>query len=69
MSLQHDRGANKLIDTPCGEAYTNSLKCLDKNNYDKKKCQAEFEAYKKCKKDALVAERAERLASRKGFFS
>lgn len=111
MSLQHDRGAKKLVDTPCGEAYTNSLKCelfperghqtrpaicssalsnttqcsskvshtptcllataapaaaaaslrrwhslfagLDKNNYDKRKCQAEFDAYKKCKKDAV----------------
>jgi cytochrome c oxidase assembly protein subunit 23 len=43
------KGASKFYD-PCGPASEASMKCLDRNNYDKSKCQAAFTAYKECKR-------------------
>lgn len=36
---------------PCAEASQMSLNCLDRNNYDKKKCIPYFQAYRDCKKE------------------
>lgn len=68
MSQQVGGTTRKISDSSCSEAYANSLKCLDKNKYDKAKCKDAFDAYKKCKKDQFEADRQERIASRKGFF-
>ncbi|KAJ1677926.1 Mitochondrial copper homeostasis protein, partial [Spiromyces aspiralis] len=35
---------------PCEAEAQQSYKCLDKNSYDRKKCQEYFDAYKACKK-------------------
>ncbi|OMH80070.1 Cytochrome c oxidase-assembly factor COX23, mitochondrial [Zancudomyces culisetae] len=35
---------------PCELESRNSLKCLEKNNFDKKYCREYFEAYNECKK-------------------
>jgi cytochrome c oxidase assembly protein subunit 23 len=43
------KGASKYYD-PCGPASQASMKCLDRNNYDKSKCQEAFDAYKECKR-------------------
>jgi cytochrome c oxidase assembly protein subunit 23 len=43
------KGASKFYD-PCGPASENSMKCLDRNNYDKSKCQKAFDAYRECKR-------------------
>ncbi|EFN52960.1 hypothetical protein CHLNCDRAFT_137348 [Chlorella variabilis] len=51
MSQQVGGTTRKISDSSCSEAYANSLKCLDKNKYDKAKCKDAFDAYKKCKKD------------------
>jgi cytochrome c oxidase assembly protein subunit 23 len=36
---------------PCKEAAALSLKCLDRNNYDKSKCADYFHSYRNCKED------------------
>jgi hypothetical protein len=43
------KGASKYYD-PCGPASKASMRCLDRNNYDRSKCQAAFDAYKECKR-------------------
>src|SRR5262245_23702611 len=43
------KGASKFYD-PCGPANQASMKCLDRNHYDKSKCQEAFDAYKECKR-------------------
>ncbi|KZP34580.1 hypothetical protein FIBSPDRAFT_11293 [Athelia psychrophila] len=35
---------------PCAEASKATMKCLDRNNYDKTKCTEFFQAYTECKK-------------------
>lgn len=41
-----------LSNNPCADYHQASLKCLAKNDYDKTKCQAYFDAYKACLKEA-----------------
>jgi cytochrome c oxidase assembly protein subunit 23 len=36
---------------PCLEASKMSLRCLDRNNYDKSMCTEYFRAYRECKKE------------------
>lgn len=43
------KAPSKFYD-PCGPASQASMKCLDRNNYDKSKCQEAFNAYKECKR-------------------
>jgi len=43
------KGSSKFYD-PCAHASQASMKCLDKNNYDRSKCQEAFDAYKECKR-------------------
>lgn len=43
------KGASKYYD-PCGPASQASMRCLDRNNYDRSKCQEAFDAYKECKR-------------------
>jgi hypothetical protein len=43
------KGSSKYYD-PCRPASQASMKCLDRNNYDKSKCQEAFDAYKECKR-------------------
>jgi cytochrome c oxidase assembly protein subunit 23 len=43
------KGASKYYD-PCATASQASMRCLDRNNYDRSKCQEAFDAYKECKR-------------------
>lgn len=43
-------GVQKLSESFCAVQYAASLKCLDASDYDKSKCQDQFEAYKACRK-------------------
>merc|ERR1712086_650208 len=45
---------------PCAGAYKVSLKCLDRNDYDRSKCQDYFEVYKECMAEWQKAKRARR---------
>lgn len=36
---------------PCAEASRMSLKCMERNNFDRDKCMEYFHAYRECKKD------------------
>ncbi|GJP45576.1 hypothetical protein CLOM_g12581 [Closterium sp. NIES-68] len=60
------RRTGRMSDGMCAGAYADSLKCLDKNSYDKSKCEDKFDAYKECRK----VEREKRLEanSKKSFF-
>ncbi|CAL5228849.1 g12056 [Coccomyxa viridis] len=42
--------AQKLTEDTCGAAYSRSLACLDRNGYDKSKCEDVFDLYIQCKK-------------------
>ena len=42
------KGKSKFFD-PCAEASKASMKCLDRNDYDKEKCADFFRAYRECK--------------------
>ncbi|KAJ7281797.1 hypothetical protein C8J57DRAFT_1298567 [Mycena rebaudengoi] len=42
------RESSKFID-PCEAASKASLKCMDKNNYDRSECMDYFQAYRDCK--------------------
>lgn len=68
MSQQVDGTTRKLSDSRCAEAYTNSLKCVEKNSGDKSKCKRVFDEYRRCKKEQFEADRQARITSRKGFF-
>eukprot|EP00892_Ulva_mutabilis_P010706 jgi/Ulvmu1/8007/UM004_0243.1 len=35
---------------PCFQRHEASLKCLDKNAYDRTKCEEEFEMYRECRR-------------------
>lgn len=48
--MQTKNGRQKASEAPCSTESKISMKCLDKHNYEKEKCQQEFEAYKECKK-------------------
>ncbi|KAL4199631.1 hypothetical protein AMTRI_Chr03g52170 [Amborella trichopoda] len=48
---------SRLEDSMCFPQYSASLKCLDDSNYDKSKCQDQFDAYKECKKKEWTDER------------
>jgi cytochrome c oxidase assembly protein subunit 23 len=43
------KGASKYYD-PCGVASQASMRCLDRNNYDRSKCKEAFNAYRECKR-------------------
>ncbi|KAI8150367.1 hypothetical protein BJV82DRAFT_586919 [Fennellomyces sp. T-0311] len=47
---------------PCAVEEKQSMKCLDKNNYDKSKCDYFFHQYKECKKRWLEERRKLRRA-------
>ncbi|KAK9839895.1 hypothetical protein WJX84_008527 [Apatococcus fuscideae] len=65
MSKQHDGNtANKILDAPCGDLYTNSLNCLANNHFKKEKCKDAFEAYKACKKQEVATRLERRKAER-----
>ncbi|OAD55976.1 Coiled-coil-helix-coiled-coil-helix domain-containing protein 7, partial [Eufriesea mexicana] len=44
--LKHDQAAYN----PCIEEYNSSLKCLEKNHYERNKCTEQFVNYRKCNK-------------------
>ncbi|CAI5994438.1 unnamed protein product [Closterium sp. NIES-64] len=60
------RRTGRMSDHMCAAHYADSLKCLDKNGYDKSKCEDKFDAYKECRKQ----DREKRLEenSKKSFF-
>jgi cytochrome c oxidase assembly protein subunit 23 len=43
------RAMMSQFQTECQDLANLSYKCLEKNNYDKGKCQAEFDNYRDCK--------------------
>ncbi|CAG8644848.1 2085_t:CDS:2 [Paraglomus brasilianum] len=47
-----NKQASKFLE-PCEEQSRASYKCLDRNNYDKKKCRKYFLDYKECKRKWL----------------
>ncbi|KAI5895019.1 uncharacterized protein SCHCODRAFT_02618375 [Schizophyllum commune H4-8] len=47
---------------PCKAAQKASLKCLDRNNYERMPCQGYFEAYRECKKAWVEQRKADRRA-------
>lgn len=47
MRTLRTKDASQYFD-PCAEAAKMSMNCLDRNNYDKKKCKQYFEAYRDC---------------------
>ncbi|AMD19716.1 HCL435Wp [Eremothecium sinecaudum] len=54
-----DKGASRYYD-PCQESAQMSIKCLERNNYDRKLCYAYFDAYRECKKQWLKSRREDR---------
>lgn len=44
------KGPSQFYD-PCAEASKMSMKCLERNNYDKDMCIEYFKAYKECKQE------------------
>ncbi|CAG8438642.1 4864_t:CDS:2 [Funneliformis caledonium] len=51
-----EKGTSKFLE-PCKEESINSMKCLDKYNYDKGKCKDLFVLYRECKKKWLEERR------------
>lgn len=45
---------------PCEESSKLSFQCLERNDYDRSKCQEYFDAYRECKKQWLTARRKNR---------
>lgn len=62
---QKDTGIQALAASPCHQLYLASLKCLDKNSYDRSACTHQFEQYKECKAEVVAAKRREREEQRK----
>lgn len=56
-SAMKKKKASKFYD-PCAEASKMSLRCLERNDYDKDKCIAYFQAYRDCKKTWIRHRRA-----------
>ncbi|ODQ82683.1 hypothetical protein BABINDRAFT_159213 [Babjeviella inositovora NRRL Y-12698] len=45
---------------PCHETAQMSLRCLDRNDYNKEMCHEYFAAYRECKKEWMEQRRADR---------
>lgn len=54
---------------PCAKASELSMKCLEKNSYDRTKCADEFNNYRECKKAWIQQRRTDRLNGRPGAFN
>lgn len=50
------KGPSQFYD-PCAEASKMSMKCLERNNYDKDMCTEYFKAYKECKQEWVSKEK------------
>ncbi|AAS50901.2 ABR130Wp [Eremothecium gossypii ATCC 10895] len=50
------KGPSQYFD-PCQESANMSMKCLERNNYDRDLCREYFDAYRECKKQWLSARR------------
>lgn len=53
------KGDSQYYD-PCEESSKLSFQCLERNSYDRTKCQDYFDAYRECKKQWLTARRNNR---------
>lgn len=49
---------------PCEDARKDSMRCLDKNNYDRDACTDFFKSYRECKKKWLDQRRQDRRDGR-----
>ncbi|KIY74128.1 hypothetical protein CYLTODRAFT_364491 [Cylindrobasidium torrendii FP15055 ss-10] len=58
------RLSSKFTD-PCEAASKESMKCMDRNNYNRDLCQAYFKAYQECKKTWIEQRKEDR---RKGIY-
>ncbi|KAM0787599.1 hypothetical protein ACM66B_003667 [Microbotryomycetes sp. NB124-2] len=58
------RSAHSEFADPCETARQESMKCLDRNSYNKSKCVDFFQAYRDCKKTWLEQRRADRRAGK-----
>uniref|UniRef100_A0A8D9BBG0 Coiled-coil-helix-coiled-coil-helix domain-containing protein 7 n=1 Tax=Cacopsylla melanoneura TaxID=428564 RepID=A0A8D9BBG0_9HEMI len=58
----HARNQEAIDNNPCAKENDISMKCLDKNNYIKAKCEREFENYKICRKfwSAVARDRSDK---------
>ncbi|KIM59339.1 hypothetical protein SCLCIDRAFT_126383, partial [Scleroderma citrinum Foug A] len=50
--------------SPCEDAAKASLTCMDRNEYDRDKCQDFFQAYRDCKRAWLLERWNDRRAGR-----
>ncbi|GAA5997745.1 Cox23p [Rhodotorula paludigena] len=57
------KGASSFRD-PCEIARQESMKCLDRNSYDRSKCTDFFQAYRDCKGTWLNQRREDRRAGK-----
>ncbi|CAN6640513.1 hypothetical protein TRVA0_018S00958 [Trichomonascus vanleenenianus] len=46
---------------PCAEASKMSLRCMERNDFDREKCMDYFHAYRECKRDWQNRRKADRL--------
>ncbi|TRM65305.1 hypothetical protein BD626DRAFT_488326 [Schizophyllum amplum] len=59
---QFQGAMNSQFVDPCKAAHKASLKCLDRNNYERIACEGYFQAYRDCKKAWTEQRKAERRA-------
>ncbi|BGP47805.1 Mitochondrial copper homeostasis protein [Rhodotorula kratochvilovae] len=58
------RGGHTKFADPCSLAREESMKCLDRNAYDRSKCTDFFQAYRDCKSTWLNQRREDRRAGK-----
>ncbi|SCV67758.1 BQ2448_5369 [Microbotryum intermedium] len=58
------RSAESEFADPCEIARQQSMKCLDRNSYNKSKCTDFFQAYRDCKQTWLTQRREDRRAGK-----
>ncbi|GAA5903736.1 hypothetical protein JCM8208_006562 [Rhodotorula glutinis] len=58
------RGGHTKFADPCSVAREESMRCLDRNSYDRSKCNEFFQAYRDCKKTWLDQRREDRRAGK-----
>merc|ERR1712093_491847 len=57
-----ERAAHTKFVDPCEDARKESMRCLDKNNYNRDACTDFFKSYRECKKKWLNQRRDDRRA-------
>uniref|UniRef100_A0A060T0E5 Cytochrome c oxidase-assembly factor COX23, mitochondrial n=1 Tax=Blastobotrys adeninivorans TaxID=409370 RepID=A0A060T0E5_BLAAD len=50
---------------PCAEASKMSLKCMERNDFDRNQCMEYFRAYRECKKEWVEGRKRDRMNGEK----